>query len=57
MCNEEKKAKAMTLARRVCHEGIRVGSSLLIHDCSSFALGAERAYEFEAVKRVNMKRF
>ena len=35
----------------------RVGSSLLIHDWSSLALGAARAYELEAVKSVNVNFF
>ena len=38
-------------------EGRRVGSSLLTHDCSSFALGAASAYEFDAVNNVNVNFF
>jgi hypothetical protein len=34
-----------------------VGSSLLVHDWSSLALGAARAYELEAVKRVSVNFF
>ena len=42
-----------------CHsqDGKRVGSSLVIHDWSSFALGAASACEFDAVKRVNENDF
>ena len=34
-----------------------MGSSLLVHDWSSLALGAARAYELEAVKSVNVNFF
>lgn len=36
---------------------IRVGSSLLIQTCSSFAFDADRTYELEDVNNVNVKRF
>ena len=34
-----------------------VGSSLDVHEASSFWLGAARAYELDDVKSVNVKRF
>ena len=37
-------------------ETILVGSSLDVHALSSFTLGADKAYEFDDVKRVNVKR-
>ena len=39
------------------YEGRRVGSSFVVHDKSSLALGAARAYEFDEVKRVNANFF
>lgn len=39
------------------HEDSRVGSSLVIHDCSSLAFGAAKACEFDAVKSVKENGF
>lgn len=38
-------------------EGRRVGSSLVIHDCSSLKLGAASACELEDVNSVNENGF
>ena len=43
--------------KRTNHQGRRVGSNLLVHDCSSFRLGAASACELDEVKRVNEKGF
>lgn len=39
------------------HEAVLVGSSFAVHAFRSFWLYAARAYEFDAVNNVNVKRF
>jgi hypothetical protein len=43
--------------RPINQEGRRVGSSLVVHDCSSLRLGAASACELEDVNRVNENGF